>query len=190
VLVQSLAYLGYVDVDWRKLERDYHGVLDRNHDGKVTVADAELLLKDTQELLKFNMPAGTGFASGFSYGLTGSLRLALGAPLLFGGATTLAMDQSPIELFNSTGLNKGVNAIVDSAAKAGFPITLTREAKLQRLEGQLQQRSIEELRQLEWEVKHEVQVSADLLGLDVSVTDKQDLLNVIENSKKIVKGQK
>lgn len=35
VAIQSLSYLGYVDVNWRKAERDFIKGLDRDGDGQV-----------------------------------------------------------------------------------------------------------------------------------------------------------
>lgn len=81
MFVQSLAYLGYIEVNWRKVERNYKNILDRNGDGKITSADFKLLFKDTSELLKFSLPSGSGFTSGLAFGLTGSARLMLLAPV-------------------------------------------------------------------------------------------------------------
>jgi uncharacterized membrane protein (Fun14 family) len=72
-LVQGLAYMGYVDVNWRKVERDYSRALDRDGDGKITVKDFELIFHDVADVLKFNMPAGSGFTGGLAYGLSGNL---------------------------------------------------------------------------------------------------------------------
>lgn len=57
-------------MDWRKVERDYYGILDMDGDGKITSKDFQLMLDNTTELLKFNLPAGSGFAGGLAYGLT------------------------------------------------------------------------------------------------------------------------
>lgn len=42
--LQGLAYMGYVDVNWHRVERDYIKMLDLDKDGKVTVQDAQLLV--------------------------------------------------------------------------------------------------------------------------------------------------
>jgi len=69
VLLQGLSYLGYVAVDWRKVERDSLAKLDRDGDGAVTASDFGVLWRETTDVLAFNLPAGTGFTGGLLYGL-------------------------------------------------------------------------------------------------------------------------
>lgn len=68
ILLQGLSYMGYVQVDWRKVERDV-AKLDRDGDGEVTSNDLKLLARDATDVLAFNLPAGTGFTGGLLYGL-------------------------------------------------------------------------------------------------------------------------
>jgi len=62
--------MGYIEVDWRGVERDYIKVLDKNGDGKITKEDFKLMLDNTTDVLKFNLPAGSGFTAGLAFGLT------------------------------------------------------------------------------------------------------------------------
>ena len=69
IMLQGLSYLGYVDVDWRKVERDYTRKLDRDGDGEVSSSDLAAIGRDVGDVLAFNLPAGTGFTGGLLYGL-------------------------------------------------------------------------------------------------------------------------
>jgi uncharacterized membrane protein (Fun14 family) len=69
IMLQGLSYLGYVDVDWRKVERDYTRRLDRDGDGEVSSSDLAAIGRDVGDVLAFNLPAGTGFTGGLLYGL-------------------------------------------------------------------------------------------------------------------------
>ncbi|GBG28641.1 FUN14 domain-containing protein 1 [Hondaea fermentalgiana] len=191
VFVQSLAYLGYIDVNWRKVQRDYYGILDMNGDGKITSEDFRLMLNNTQELLKFNMPAGSGFASGFAYGLTRSMSLAFATPFVYGGATSLALGGVPTDLFSKHNLEKGADSLRRIGSKFGVPGTnpVPYVDPKVILAEKLNARSIEELRQIEWEVKNDVNVATGLYDLPVQGTEKAELLDMIETSKKIVKGR-
>merc|ERR1719198_2340577 len=42
-VVQGLSYRGYVQVDWRKVERDYIKLLDKDQDGQVTAGDLQII---------------------------------------------------------------------------------------------------------------------------------------------------
>eukprot|EP00928_Gymnodinium_smaydae_P070405 TRINITY_DN5424_c0_g1_i2.p1 TRINITY_DN5424_c0_g1~~TRINITY_DN5424_c0_g1_i2.p1 ORF type:complete len:244 (-),score=39.71 TRINITY_DN5424_c0_g1_i2:151-882(-) len=68
-LLQVLAYRGYIQVDWRNIERDYLRLLDRDEDGRVTAGDLSRLWRVTTDVLAFNLPAGAGFTAGLAYGL-------------------------------------------------------------------------------------------------------------------------
>lgn len=117
----------------------------------------------------------------------GSLKIAAGAPLLYSGATSLALGGIPTDIFTTSNLNKGMNNIVDmgnTLVRGGRPVD--KRAVLDRA---LKERTIEELRQIEWEVKHDVSVSADLLNIDMTSQRKEELLDMIETSKVFVKSQ-
>ena len=69
IMLQGLSYLGYVDVDWRKVERDYVKQLDRDGDGEISSSDLATVGRELGDILAFNLPAGTGFTGGLLYGL-------------------------------------------------------------------------------------------------------------------------
>ena len=68
-LMQALAYNGFIVVDQEKLRKDFQDRFDVNHDGKIDMADAENLYGQAMEVLQYNMPSGTGFATGVVLGL-------------------------------------------------------------------------------------------------------------------------
>eukprot|EP00238_Polyblepharides_amylifera_P004885 CAMPEP_0196592504 /NCGR_PEP_ID=MMETSP1081-20130531/72925_1 /TAXON_ID=36882 /ORGANISM="Pyramimonas amylifera, Strain CCMP720" /LENGTH=265 /DNA_ID=CAMNT_0041916219 /DNA_START=129 /DNA_END=926 /DNA_ORIENTATION=+ len=90
VFLQSLAYSGYVQVDWAKIEHEYHNLLDLDGDGKVTSQDASLALEKIKSVLLFNMPAGAGFTGGLYYGMGGSAAAAGKLGMAAGLGTVLA----------------------------------------------------------------------------------------------------
>lgn len=73
MLVQGLAYSGYLDVKWSKVERDVLVALDVDRDGKLTAADAQLLFNKLQSVLKFNVPGASGFSAGLVYAISGGI---------------------------------------------------------------------------------------------------------------------
>ncbi len=78
-----------MDVDWAKVERAVVGALDTDGDGKLGTNDAAAAAAKLQTLLAFNLPGGTGFATGLAFaagGRAGKLvalsTAALGGPTL------------------------------------------------------------------------------------------------------------
>jgi len=69
IMLQGLSYLGFVEVDWRKVEREYIKRLDRDGDGLVTMDDAQKVWREMSDVLAFNLPAGGAFTGGLLYGL-------------------------------------------------------------------------------------------------------------------------
>eukprot|EP00929_Paragymnodinium_shiwhaense_P019609 TRINITY_DN13313_c0_g1_i1.p1 TRINITY_DN13313_c0_g1~~TRINITY_DN13313_c0_g1_i1.p1 ORF type:complete len:202 (-),score=40.54 TRINITY_DN13313_c0_g1_i1:197-802(-) len=77
--LQTLSYLGYVQVDWRKIERDYTAQM-----------DTEYLARKTLDVLAFNLPAGFGFTGGLLYGLgTSASKAAVATGVVGMGARVL-----------------------------------------------------------------------------------------------------
>ena len=68
-LMQTLAYNGYIVVDQEKISKDFQDRFDANHDGKIDMEDAEKFYEQAMEVLSYNMPSGTGFATGVVLGL-------------------------------------------------------------------------------------------------------------------------
>ena len=53
-LVQTLAYQGYIQVDWRRVERDYLHILDTDQDGQVRSSDLASVVNKTVARLPSN----------------------------------------------------------------------------------------------------------------------------------------
>ncbi|GMG17246.1 unnamed protein product [Phytophthora fragariaefolia] len=89
ILLQCASYSGYVDVDYKKLERDVRNYLDINQvkeltmltvsrqeansvycyqDGVFDTKDLDSMYKSLMKVLEFSLPAGSGFAAGFVLG--------------------------------------------------------------------------------------------------------------------------
>ncbi|KAG6958198.1 hypothetical protein JG688_00010614 [Phytophthora aleatoria] len=68
ILLQCASYSGYVDVDYKKLERDVKSYLDINKDGVFDTKDLDSMYKSVMKVLEFSLPAGSGFAAGFILG--------------------------------------------------------------------------------------------------------------------------
>ncbi|CAK0801724.1 unnamed protein product, partial [Prorocentrum cordatum] len=83
-LIQGLSYSGYIQVDWRKVERDYVKILDQNGDGKVDTDDLVLAWHRVRDCLAFNLPAGAGFTAGLAYGLGATFGTSWKAALVAG----------------------------------------------------------------------------------------------------------
>ncbi len=66
--LQVLAYLGYISIDYNKLEQDASKVLDVNGDGKVDEKDLEGLWSKVQSVLAFHLPQAGSFATGLALG--------------------------------------------------------------------------------------------------------------------------
>lgn len=69
VLLQTLAYQGYIVVDQEKIQRDFNDAFDVNKDGNIDTADFQVLYDKMYEVLNYNMPSGGGFAAGLLLGL-------------------------------------------------------------------------------------------------------------------------
>ncbi|CCI48594.1 unnamed protein product [Albugo candida] len=68
VLLQCASYSGYVDVNYKKMERDMMQMLDLNKDGQFDAKDINEIYQLILRTLQFNLPAGSGFAIGFAVG--------------------------------------------------------------------------------------------------------------------------
>ncbi|CAM9613506.1 unnamed protein product [Ascophyllum nodosum] len=62
--LQLLSFLGYVELDYEKIEGKIMGVFDFDKDGKVTAGDFDELYKRVMKVVTYNLPAGSGFAAG------------------------------------------------------------------------------------------------------------------------------
>eukprot|EP00904_Undaria_pinnatifida_P006559 jgi/Undpi1/3032/HiC_scaffold_14.g06408.m1 len=62
--LQVLSYLGYVKMDYDKIEGEMMGVLDLDKTGKVDTDDFKVLYDRVMKVATYNLPAGSGFAAG------------------------------------------------------------------------------------------------------------------------------
>jgi uncharacterized membrane protein (Fun14 family) len=69
VVVQSLAYRGYVKVNQDQVSKDVEDYLDFNKDGRVDARDAEIAYDRLQSMLAYNLPSGGGFTAGLYTGI-------------------------------------------------------------------------------------------------------------------------
>ncbi|KAJ0402796.1 hypothetical protein ATCC90586_004893 [Pythium insidiosum] len=68
ILFQCASYSGYIDVNYKKIERDMMDILDVNKDGKFDTKDVDEVYKAVMKVLEFSLPAGSGFGVGFVVG--------------------------------------------------------------------------------------------------------------------------
>jgi uncharacterized membrane protein (Fun14 family) len=66
--LQVLSYLGYIQINYSKLNADAQKALDVTGDGKFNAEDVKLLSSRLLDILKHGLPAAGGFSSGFALG--------------------------------------------------------------------------------------------------------------------------
>lgn len=203
-LVQGLAYMGYVDVNWRKVERDYVKTIDRDGDGKITAKDFELIFRDVTDVLKFNMPAGSGFTGGLAYGLSGNLRIASALGGVYGvggivmrGAAATGLPAVAVAVRDEVEKNEGLNRYMPSWMRSSQKaLTASGAADLARgrFVAELPTKSIEELREIEREIKmgrNESALLGDLRAVGEQQADARSMLgDQVEDAKKDFKERK
>ena len=67
--LQILQHNGYITVDWSKVERDVITKMDQNNDGKFDEQDVKILANKYKKILSQSLLSGSGFVSGFYFGL-------------------------------------------------------------------------------------------------------------------------
>lgn len=67
--LQTLSYYGYVKVNHQQIEQDITDMFDLNKDGKFDAKDTAIAQNQLMKILQFNLPAGSGFVTGFIGGL-------------------------------------------------------------------------------------------------------------------------
>lgn len=71
VILQSLSYTGYLQVDYNKVQKDVEDTFDLNNDGVLDIKDAEFAFTKVKEIVGYQMPSGGGFGAGMVMGLRG-----------------------------------------------------------------------------------------------------------------------
>lgn len=69
-LSQVASSKGYIDINWKKVEKDVITAVDPDGDGKITKKDFQIWLQRLIATLKYNLPSSAGFTGGFVLGLT------------------------------------------------------------------------------------------------------------------------
>jgi uncharacterized membrane protein (Fun14 family) len=69
VSLQTLSYLGYIEVRHDKFKSTVENALDLNKDGKVDKSDFQQSFDRLMGVLTYNMPSGAGFVGGFLSGV-------------------------------------------------------------------------------------------------------------------------
>jgi len=67
--LQGLAYTGWVDVNWKEVEKSVVNKIDADNDGAITEKDLRLYWKKATRILTQNIPDASGFGVGFMLGL-------------------------------------------------------------------------------------------------------------------------
>lgn len=69
VASQTLGHLGYVEINWRKVEREVMRLFDLDGDEKLTSRDLALYWEKAKKVLMHKLPSTTAFAAMFAVGL-------------------------------------------------------------------------------------------------------------------------
>ena len=67
--LQGLVWLGYIKINWSKIEGDVVKAVDQDGDGKLTVKDAGVILRRFIGFMRVGLPNAAGFSSGFYLGI-------------------------------------------------------------------------------------------------------------------------
>jgi len=68
LLLQVLAFKGYIFVDWKKVEKDVVESLDQDGDGDFDGDDVKIMMGNIWSFLKWQLPSAGGFGTGFYLG--------------------------------------------------------------------------------------------------------------------------
>lgn len=67
--LQSLAYLGYIDINWKRIEHDIVRTVDQDGDGEIKPSDIQKLVTRFVTFLGRGLPNVAGFSTGFYVGI-------------------------------------------------------------------------------------------------------------------------
>eukprot|EP00050_Salpingoeca_kvevrii_P020632 m.100812 g.100812 ORF g.100812 m.100812 type:complete len:152 (+) comp8946_c0_seq3:160-615(+) len=63
--LQALAYAGYIDIHWDRVQAHVVHHLDHDQDGKVGRNDLQTTMNKAMKAMQYNLPSSSGFAVGF-----------------------------------------------------------------------------------------------------------------------------
>lgn len=69
IILQSLNYMGYITIDYKRIQHDTIRIIDINNDGQFTIADMKIIWEKCKDILTFNLPGASGFSAGFAMGI-------------------------------------------------------------------------------------------------------------------------
>ncbi|MES1912212.1 MAG: hypothetical protein MHM6MM_004525 [Cercozoa sp. M6MM] len=68
VLLQGLAYAGFISIDWGRVESSVAAKIDQNGDGKLDASDLRQIMRKVYNVLQYNVPGAAGFVPAFYAG--------------------------------------------------------------------------------------------------------------------------
>lgn len=69
MVLQGLAYKGFIDVNWKEVEKSVVDAVDTDNDGQITEKDLRRYWDKIKTILTNNIPDASGFGLGFMFGL-------------------------------------------------------------------------------------------------------------------------
>lgn len=66
--LQALNYLGYITIDYSRVQKDAQKLVDVNGDGKVDSKDLYSLWDKVKDVLSYQLPQAGSFSTGFALG--------------------------------------------------------------------------------------------------------------------------
>lgn len=69
--LQSMAHLGYIQIDWMKVSESAKKSIDTTGDGRFDADDLKAYWRSFKKIMTNRVPAAGGFSLGFLYGLRG-----------------------------------------------------------------------------------------------------------------------
>lgn len=67
--MQIASSKGYIDINWKKVEKDVVNSVDADGDGKITKKDVKIWVRQLLVLLQHKLPSSAGFSAGFVLGV-------------------------------------------------------------------------------------------------------------------------
>ena len=68
-VLQGLSYMGYIKIDYRKVQDDATKLIDADGDNKITTNDFYALWAKFKDIMSFNLPGASGFSAGVALGV-------------------------------------------------------------------------------------------------------------------------
>lgn len=69
ISLQSLQYLGYININYKQVNDAVINTMDVDGDGTITKEDFKIIYNKFKSIILFNLPSAGGFSAGFTFGL-------------------------------------------------------------------------------------------------------------------------